>query len=130
MIVAVPVAAVLIIATILAILAVSSARQEAHGRHARHARAFADPADATDPDGEQFIAELHHEPLPLGVLARVRDKLRELDTVPRFHSAPGCEEAPADPDVTVRLPHAVGTWGKTPHELADELARRYLEVTR
>jgi hypothetical protein len=130
MIAAVTVAAVLIIATILAILAVSTSRNEATSRHAIRARAFADPADVTDPDGEQFLHVLHHEPPPMDVLARVLGGLRKLDTVPRFTPAPGCEDAEVNPDITVRLPHAHGTWGKSVTEVLDELQATYMEVKR
>lgn len=50
------------------------------------------------------------------MLAKVRDGLLRIPA-PRL-------------DDTQPIPHAVGTWGKSAHDLADELARRYLEVTR
>ena len=52
--------AVMIIACITGLLWVSYARRPAGGRHARHPEPvpFADPADAADPDGGQFVQEL------------------------------------------------------------------------
>ena len=92
--------------------------------HAR--RAFADPADVTDPDGEQYIAELHHEPHPYllasawdtspGAMAALRDALQELCV----------SEAPSAAGDTGQIMHAVGTWGMTAPELADQLAAEYL----
>lgn len=74
----------------------------------------------------------HDSALTLGVLARVRDKLRELDD----DSEPG-EACPAcrhwicvcgdgEPDSTLTDLHAVTTWGMTAKQKADELAAKYL----
>ena len=114
-----------------------------HARHARHA--LADPADVGDPDGTRYVAELHHEPddadwwdqepppqrtpepedfratrwvpPPQTVMARVLDRLRDVPPPPRL-------------DDTAPIPHAVGTWGKTPAQIADELAEKYLAAPR
>ena len=64
--------------------------------------------------------------LTRNVLGQVLDGLRKLDTVPRFLPAPGCEDPDGEPDDTIAIPHAVGTWGKTPAQLADELEAEYL----
>ena len=109
---AIALAAVLIIAAIWATY-LAATWEKPHGQHAR---AFTDPADVTDPDGAQFIAELHHEPLPLSVLARVRDGLLRM---------PGRQL-----DDTGPIPHAVGTWGMTVTQVLDELEATYMEVKR
>ena len=143
---AVVLAAVLIIACIAGIhylaRTLHAIRDDAaHARHARHA--LADPADVTDPDGTRYVEELHHEPddadwwdqepppqrtpepvtarrwvppLDTAALARTRDALLGRPK-PRL-------------DDTAPIPHAVGTWGKTPAQIADELAEKYLAAPR
>ena len=121
-VVAYVVAFVLITACILGHLAVSFARQEAAGRHAAP---FADPADVTDPDGAQFVHELHHEPRkwepPLAIDGLDR-LLRALRAWPK--------DTKPDPADTGPIPHAVGTWGKTVTQLLDEMQAKYLDVKR
>jgi hypothetical protein len=104
---------------------------------------FADPADDSDPYGEEFIAQLTGGPdwwdedpppvrvevltgpgrriaqtseLTLSVLARVRDRLAEMSA----------DEDDPEIDDTGRIPHAEGTWGKTASEMTSELAARYM----
>lgn len=64
---------------------------------------FADPADIADPHGDQYI-----------------EQITTLRDFPEYD-----EDDPAI-DNTGQLPAAVCTWGKTPAELADELAAKYL----
>lgn len=101
MIAVIALAAVLVIAAIWATWYLAE-----HGRD----RDFADPADDTDPDGTQFLHALHHELPAAGRLAMLPDD--------------------PPPDVTIRIPHAHGTWGMPKDELLDELARKHMEVTR
>jgi hypothetical protein len=90
--------------------------------HPRHARLFADPADTTDPDGEQFLHELHGAPPPGSYDNSPAAAARLLAALRGW--------AVRRPDDTQPIPHAVGTWGMPAAELADQLARQYLEVTR
>jgi hypothetical protein len=102
---AIALAAVLILACIALIAVLKHERYEA-----RHA--FPDPDGDADPDGEQFAGRLRGgTPPPLPAAGR----LPELPPVP----APRLDD-------TGEIPHAVGTWGKTPAQITDELAARYL----
>lgn len=94
------------------------------------ARDFADPRDATDPDGEDYVRALGS----LGADPRHRVSIRceapALETLARVHArllglAVDDTRGPAGDDTRHDL-HAVATWGKTPAQLADELAARYL----
>ena len=110
----------------------------APGRHAR--QEFADPADDSDPYGEKFIAELHHDHPALAVSGSLPMLTREEceEAAARFAArferdaqaagAPEGTEAapPAASDDTGSIPHAVGTWGTTAEDLAGQLAARYL----
>ena len=99
--------------------------------HAR--RAFADPADVTEPDGEQYIAELHHERAhpciswrppwdtsPGRGMAALRRRAAQELCAGRHRRAVHAA------DDTGQIMHAVGTWGMTAPELADQLAAEYL----
>jgi hypothetical protein len=108
-------AALMIITAATACYILATARDTPRGKHARR-DPDGDPADTGDPDGSNFIAALHAEPPDLTTLTRVRDRLTALP--------------PQPPGDTRPLPHADSTWGMTPHELADHLARTYLEVTQ
>ena len=119
MIVAVPLAAVMIIAAIVACYLLARLQENPHGRHARP---FADPADVTDPDGMQFLAELHHEDPPGGYDNSPAAAARLLGALRGW--------APRRPDDTAPIPHAVGTWGKTVTQLLDEMEAEYLDVKR
>lgn len=125
-------------------------RQPHPGRHVN--APFADPADTADPDGERFIAQLNASDIwthtirladpaadNLALLATVAEKLRGLPPAQPVAGRPIVRPAgPAfDPSVpkfrpmeTQPIPHAVGTWGMTAPDLADELARKYTEVSQ
>lgn len=117
----------------VAVIGVHSRQHRYAGKHVLRAAPpeLADPQDVTDPDGARFVAQITgrrepkaavrvHTPPAAATLARVRVKLMHL---PVALPAPG-------PAVTAPIPHAVGTWGKTPAQLADELAAEHLAVTR
>jgi hypothetical protein len=119
MIVAIPLAAVLIIAAIWATWFL--AEHEYSGRHA-----FADPADVADPDGERYVAELHREP-------RQWEPPLDGPGLDRLLRALKAWQRPAligDPADTAPIPHAMGTWGKTVTQLVDEMEAAYLDVKR
>jgi len=117
------------------------------GRHVP----FANPADRTDPDGDQWLQQVRPERLPAGdtsdtsqpdwwdepapsgrveVLERVREGLLAVPpdgTSATFQPAAGVTMPVSDdPDTTGVQPHAVTTWGKTSGQLADDLASKYL----
>ena len=109
--------------------------------HARTTALLADPRDRTDPDGSPWLqalsAPVQGSPLeslppfarrerpPLDVLEKVRTGLLAMDALP---AAGELGMLPPDPpaESTGEIPHAVGTWGKTARELADELAAEHL----
>ena len=98
----------------------------APGRHAR--QEFADPADDSDPYGEKFIAELHHDHPALAVSGSLPMLTREEceEAAARF-APPGSNATPRQPGHrkctggrapllphptdTGSIPHAVGTLG-------------------
>ena len=91
---------VIILAAVLILAAAIWAIWRPAGQPARR-DTFADPDDATDPDGTQFLHALH----------------RELPAAGRLDMLP--DDPP--PDDTVRIPHAHGTWGKSVTELLDDM---------
>ena len=122
-----------------------------HPAGPRHA--FADDRDVTDPDGEQFVDDLHHdwwaEPAPGGkieVLMPLSAGTRRLPMLTeeecdqiaaafaeKFERDAKRDDPPEAPALspasaeTGEIPFAVGTWnGKTAEELAAELASKYL----
>ena len=131
--------AAMLLACILGLLWASYAKRPAGGKHARPARPFADPADRTDPEGRQFVEELHgdlgkpppdwldhFEPVHLETLARVRDAQAKLPPPTPIAVITASDPYEPELDDTGQLPAAVCTWGMTAPELADELAARYL----
>lgn len=99
----------------------------------KHRNPFPDRADETDPDGEQWIADLRDEgvwtvavtmpslviesspPVDAATLARVRAAL----------AAPQRALTETQP-----IPHAVATWGMPAADVLDELARKYLKESQ
>jgi len=119
------------------------------GRHVP----FANPADRTDPDGDQWLQQVRPERLPecglleplpddadwwaqdaafgrVDVLGRVREGLLAVPpdgTSATFQPAAGVAMPVSDdPDTTGVGRHAAAVWGKTAGEVAADLASKYL----
>lgn len=123
---AVVLAAVLIIAAIAAAVALARLRDKAR-YSPRHV--FADPADRTDPDGARYIGQLTAAP--------------ELRTPPAWHARPstdllrqvldglrGLPPRTAALTDTRPQPALIAWGGKTPGQLADELAAEHFGTKR
>lgn len=115
--------------------------KHAHPPGGRHA--FADPRDATDPDGEQYAAELHQDwwrdpapapVVPTGLVASgrlpmlTREQLEEVEArfAEKFERDAKRNDPTSPAADTGEINIAVAEWGMTAQAKADELAARYL----